>query len=91
MQLASLLANQHQRAKEEMKCLPRAQATVGVALTNHGSTVFALGPNRLRRTQLIFWIENECVFEQRFRNSPLQKEIHSGERFRCFPGCSEKI
>ena len=37
-QLASLLANQHERAKEEMKCLLRAQAAVGVALTNNGST-----------------------------------------------------
>ena len=41
MQRASLLANQHQRTKDEVKCLPRAQATVGVALTNDGSTLFA--------------------------------------------------
>ena len=37
-QLASLLANRHERAKKEMKCPLRAQATVGVALTNDGST-----------------------------------------------------
>ena len=37
-QLASLLANWHERAKEETKCLLRAQATVGVALTYDGST-----------------------------------------------------
>ena len=41
MQLACLLANQHQRAKEEMKCLLRVRATVGVALTNDGSTLGA--------------------------------------------------
>ena len=37
-QLASLLPNRHERAKEEMKCLLRTEATVGVALTNDGST-----------------------------------------------------
>ena len=41
-QLASLLANQHQCAKEELKCLLRAQATLGVALTNNGSTSRAI-------------------------------------------------
>ena len=38
MQFASLLANRHQRGNEKMKCLPRAQATGGVAFTNDGST-----------------------------------------------------
>ena len=38
-QVASLHANRHQRGKEKMKCLPRAQAlTGGVAFTNGGST-----------------------------------------------------
>ena len=37
-QLASIFAERYQRAKEEMKCLLRAQATVGVhvALANDG-------------------------------------------------------
>ena len=47
-------------------------------------------PNRLRSTQLTFWIENRrCGAAS--RNSSLQRETHSGEPGRCFPGGSENI
>ena len=93
-QLASLLANRHERAKEETRCLSRAQAIVGVALTNDGSTStttkFVCDPiawdaqSSLNRSR-------KSAVEQRSRNSLLQREMHSGELGRCFPGCSEKI
>ena len=77
-----------------MKCLPRAEATGGVAFTNDGSLNFVqVRPNRLRSTPLTFWIENRrsSAVERRFRNSSLQREMHNGELGRCSAGCSEKI
>ena len=92
-QLASLLANRHERAKEEMKCLPQAQATVGVALTNDGSTL----TTRLVCDPIVCYAQSSLcgsrkgAVEQRSRNPLLQREMHSGELGRCFPGCGEKI
>ena len=93
-QLASLLANRHERAKEETKCLLRAQATVGMALTNDGSTLtttkFVCDPIVCDAQSSLYGSRKSAV-EQRSRNSFLQREMHSGELGGCFPGCSEKI
>ena len=85
-QLTSLLANWHQRAKEENKCLLRAQATGGVALTNDGSTSCICDPIVCEAHSSLSGSRIGAV-----RNSSLQREMHSGEFGRCFPGCSEKI
>ena len=93
-QLASLLANRHERAKEETKSLLRAQATVGMALTNDGSTStttkFVCDAIVCDARSSLYGSRNSAV-EQRSRNLLLQREMHSGELGRCFPGCSEKI
>ena len=93
-QLASLLPDRHERAKEEMKCLLRAQATVGVALTNDGSTSTTtkfVCDQIVCDAQSSLYGSRKGAVEQRSRNSLLQREMHSGELGRCFPGCSEKI
>ena len=78
-----------------MKCLPRAQATGGVAFSHQRWVNFVqVCPDRLRSTPLTFWIENRrtSAVERRSRNSSLQREMHNGELHgRCSPGCSEKI
>ena len=93
-QLASLLANRDERAKEETKCLLRAQATIGVALTNYGSTStttkFVCDPIVCDAQSSLYGSRKSAV-EQRSTNSLLQREMHSGELGRCFPGCSEKM
>ena len=93
-QLASFLANRHEHAKEEMKCLLRAQATVGVALTNDWSTStttkFVCDPVVCDANSSLFGLRKGAV-EQHSRNSLLQREMHSGELGRSFPRCSEKI
>ena len=93
-QLASFLANRHEHAKEEMKCLLRAQATVGVALTDDWSTStttkFVCDPIVCDANSSLFELRKGAV-EQHSRNSLLQREMHSGELGRCFPRCSEKI
>ena len=82
-QLAFLLVNQ--RAKEEMKCLLRAQATDGVALTNDGSTSCAT--QAIARHTANF-LNREWA---RCGNSLLQWETHSGELGRCFPGGAKRF
>ena len=77
-----------------MKCLLRAQATVGVALTNDASTStttkFVCNPIVCDAQSSLCGSRKGAV-EQRSRNSFRQREMHSGELGRCFPGCSEKI
>ena len=77
-----------------MKCLLTVQATVGVALTNDESTSttttkFVSDP--IVCDAQIMDRELKGAAEQRSRNSLLQREMHSGELGRCFPGCTEKI
>ena len=88
-QLASLFANRYQRAKEEMKCLLRAQATGGVALTNDESTSCTCDP-MVREAHSSLSGSRKGAVERRSRNSSLQREKLSGELSRCFPGYSEK-
>ena len=78
-----------------MKCLLRAQATVGVALTNDGSTSttttkFVCNPIVCDAQSSLYGSRKGAV-EQRSRNSLLQREMQSGELGRCFPGYSVKI
>ena len=91
-QLASLLANRHQCAKEELKCLLRAQATLGVAVANDGSTSWAI-QSFMTHTHSSLSGPRMAAVEQRSWISSLQREIytHSRQLGRCFPGCSEKI
>ena len=89
-QRASLLANRHQRAQEEMKCLLRAQATGGVVLTNDGSTWCTCDPIVCEARSSRSGSRVGAV-ERRSRNSSLQRETHSWELGRWFLGCSEKI
>ena len=68
-------------------------ATVGVALTNDGSTLttrFVCDQIVCDAQSSLFGSRKGAV-EQRSRNPLLQREMHSGELGRCFPGCGEKI
>ena len=81
-----------------MKCLPRAQATGGVAFTNDGSTSCRCDPIvcdpivcEARRSLSGLRIGAAALaVEQCSRNSSLQREMHNGELGRCSPGCCEK-
>ena len=80
-----------------MKCLLRAQATVGVALTNDGSTSTTTkfvcdsivcdaqsslyGSRKGAVAGAAIYLETRCF----------KVKMHSGELGRCFPGNSEKI
>ena len=77
-----------------MKCLLRAQATVGVVLTNDGSTSTTTkfeGDPIVCDAQSSLYGSRKGAVEQRSGNSLLQREMNSGELGHCFPGCSEKI
>ena len=73
-----------------MKCLLRAQATGGVALTDNGSTSCMCDQIVCEAHSSLSGSRTGAV-KRRSRNSLLQMETHSGELGRCFPGCSENI
>ena len=72
-----------------MKCLLRAQATVGVALTNDGSTStttkLVCNPIVCDAQSSLYGSRKGAV-EQRSRSSLLQREMRSGELWPLFPG-----
>ena len=79
--LASLLAKRHHRAKEEMKCILREQATAGVALTTDGWTSCA---TQSFVTHTVHFLNPEWVLRSGVLETVRFKGRHTAENLAAF-------
>ena len=79
--LASLLAKRHHRAKEEMNCILREQATAGVALTTDGWTWCA---TQSFMTHTVHFLDPEWVLRSGVLETVRFEGRHTAENLAAF-------